>query len=76
MGRGFPTRSDLAIRMDADEQLVHLTDIYGAPTMCQVDRKDPNGDKTDEVPALVELASRRGTRALFKQPRSPSSLHA
>lgn len=66
VGRGFTTWSDLAIQMDADEQLIHLTDIYGAPTMCQVDSKDRKGNKADEVPALVELAFQRGTRALFK----------
>lgn len=55
MGRGFSTWSDLAIQMDLDELLINLTNIHGAPTTCQVDSEDPNGSKTDEVPALMEL---------------------
>ena len=50
VGRGFPTWSDLAIRMDLDELLVHLPYTYGAPALCQADSEDPKGSTAEEVP--------------------------
>lgn len=47
VGSGFPTWSDLAIRMEADGLLIH-SDIYGVLAMCQADNDDPRGSKTGE----------------------------
>lgn len=56
VGSGFPTRSDLAVQMDADKRLIRLSSVYGAPTTCHKDSEDPRWSKTDEVPAPVEPA--------------------